>query len=94
MHDWTLLTVQLDWESAKAELRVRDATSQERAVWIEGVRALWTEKSQPWGPSNSINEVLLQREAADGLLAVTIQLHSGDAIHLRAHAFEIEHADP
>lgn len=84
MHDWTLLSIHIDWAAAEATLIVLDRTSTERRVVARGLRFFQLERDEPWGSSSSINEMSQRAGEAEQPLALSLQMQSGDWIRLGA----------
>ena len=89
MHDWTLLSVQVDWETGRAELifscYLRDAVS----LVVEGLVDLHLPRRHDWGPSVSINTVKGPSATDGGLQALEIEMQSGDYIRIVAASFRM-----
>lgn len=89
MHDWTLLSINIDWAAAEATLIALDRTSAERRVVARGLRFFHLERHEPWGSSSSINE-MSQRAGEAEPLALSLQMQSGDWIRLGAGSISID----
>ncbi|PTT66026.1 hypothetical protein [Stenotrophomonas sp. HMWF003] len=83
-HDWTLLSIRIDWGAAEATLIVLDRTSTERRVTARGLRFFRLERDEPWGPSSSIDDITQVAGEAEQPLALSMQMQSGDCIRLCA----------
>lgn len=90
MHDWTLLSAHLDWDRATLEMKVLDNSSAERSLLFEMIREFSVERAQPWGPSESINEVSLLHVFEEGSFTVRIEMQSGDGIHVTAGSCKLD----
>lgn len=90
MHDWTLLSIHLDWAAAEATLLLFDPTSAQRRVVARGLSAFHLEREEPWGPSNSIDEMTEVVGESGQPLVLSMQMQSGDWIRLSAASIHIE----
>lgn len=82
MHDWSLVSIAINWPEGKAALVVLDCSSAERVISFSGLRELTLDRMSPWGPSNSINEYRLAKYA--GGVSLEMEMQSGDIIKVRA----------
>ncbi|MGG6345118.1 hypothetical protein ACQ5SA_17915 [Stenotrophomonas indicatrix] len=90
MHDWTIIATHSDWIAATFELVLRDATQTERHLQFEAVEHVVLDRSEPWGPSASINEVMASEDRAEGGIRVVFELQSGGAVHISAGACRMD----
>ncbi|WP_438024035.1 hypothetical protein [Sorangium sp. So ce233] len=95
LHDATLETIELRWESGEVRLRVRtgDAEQPQCVVVASSVRRVECERQLPWGFSASINEVRGPSPAEGELARVEIEMQSGDVIRIEAVDFCVRGAD-
>ncbi|XXT17235.1 hypothetical protein WME94_44120 [Sorangium sp. So ce429] len=95
LHDATLETIELRWESGEVRLRVRtgDSEQPQLVVVASSVRRMECERQLPWGFSASINEVRGPSPAEGELARVEIEMQSGDVIRIEAVAFCLRGAD-
>ncbi|WP_437286058.1 hypothetical protein [Sorangium sp. So ce406] len=95
LHDATLETIELRWESGEVRLRVRtgDAEQPQRVVVASSVRRVECERQLPWGFSASINEVRGPSATEGELARVEIEMQSGDVIRIDAVDFCVRGAD-
>ncbi len=90
MHDWTIIATHSDWIAATFELVLRDSTQTERRLQFDAVEQVMLDRSEPWGPSASINDVTASEDRAEGVIRVVFELQSGGAIHISAGACRLE----
>lgn len=90
MRDWTLLSIHLDWAAAEATLLLLDRTSAQRRLVARGLTFFHLEREEPWGPSNSIDEMTQMAGASGQPLALSMKMPSGDWIRLGAASIHIE----
>ena len=90
MHDWTLLDISVDWVGGVVELRLLDDYSSERLVRLRGLREIYADRREHWGPSSSINEASwMDRDGAD-VVSLKIEMQSGGVINISANLCEID----
>jgi len=88
MHDWTLMTISVDWERAVARLEFR-WNDESRTVTAVGLSNLCLPRKLPWGPSVSVNRGIGPTKLESGEYSFVIEMQSGDEIELVAQQFEI-----
>jgi hypothetical protein len=91
LHDATLVSLSVEWatNTLRIDLRTGDCVSPRRTLIVRGLRKLTCEHEQPWGPSNSVNEVRGPTEVVHGgSMRLEIELQSGDSIVVEAESFE------
>lgn len=81
LHDATLVSVHLEWKEARCTLEVVTHDGPCKLVFVD-VSSVSIPKTQPWGPSSSIN---CQRVTDDDSFEIEIQ--SGDMISIRAAGY-------
>ncbi len=91
MHDWMLVSISVEWESATVELALLDASSQ-RTLLLKGVRAVSFDRSEPWGPSNSVNAVSVADDPSGRGIVLILELQSGDNVMVSASSCELDGA--
>lgn len=90
MHDWTLLDISFDWAGGVAELRVLDEYSSERLVRFRGLREIYADRREHWGPSSSINEDSWMDSDGADVVSLKIEMQSGGVINISAESCEID----
>ncbi|WP_437777111.1 hypothetical protein [Sorangium sp. So ce1097] len=95
LHDATLETIELRWESGEVRLRIRtgDSEKHQLVVVASSVHRMECERQLPWGFSASINEVRGPSPAEGELARVEIEMQSGDVIRIEAVELCLEGAD-
>jgi hypothetical protein len=93
MHDWTLLSVAVDWAEATVELTALDEASEKRCIKFDAVREVVLDRTAPWGASNSINEVSLTDGAQEAGLRVRFEMQSGGGIIISAASCQLDGKD-
>jgi hypothetical protein len=78
MHDWSLVSISINWQRGEVAILVSDMTSTERQIIVEGFTEIRVPRDRPWGASISINK--LSEADQDGQRRLTIQMQSGDEI--------------
>jgi hypothetical protein len=87
MHDWTLLSISLDWENGATVLSFRRNGPQLVSVRAEGVSNLVIPRLNEWGPSVSVNELRGPEKDLAGQQTLEIEMQSGDVIKITAMSF-------
>ena len=87
MHDWTLKRIEFDWKQASVTMGLEDTTFASRNLVAEGVQELQVPRTNDWGPSVSVNEVLTIDSLPSGLQRLRIEMQSGDVIQIVAVRF-------
>jgi hypothetical protein len=88
MHDWTLLSVSIDWDQGQARFDLR-SPSGPRYILASEFLNLIVPRARPWGPSVSINTHVGPTAGKDGYLRLAIEMQSGDRIEIVARQIEI-----
>ncbi len=87
MHDWTLHSISMDWESGSAICSLAGPKGTASIV-AKDVAELRVPRNLPWGRSVSVNQVTGPTRRDDGLFLLSIEMQSGDTIEVAARAFE------
>ncbi len=88
MHDWTLLTVDVDWKSGLLRLAVRSRAGVHEIVG-HGLKHLDVTRSLDWGPAISINDVTGPQKRDDGTVSLKLDMQSGDTIEFVAASIDM-----
>ena len=88
MHDWSLLSLTVDWTTGEVQLRVQSPSDQTNIHALD-LRELRVPRAHPWGPSVSINAVNGPAPREDGLACLAIEMQSGDRIEIVARSFKM-----
>ncbi|NOT88644.1 MAG: hypothetical protein HOP03_10710 [Lysobacter sp.] len=86
MHDWTLLSILIDWIAGTATITFRNEKSEEVRLVAEGILDIHVPKREEWGRSVSINDVIGPQCDSDGNISVELEVQSGDLIKLVARS--------
>lgn len=89
MHDWTLVSLRLDWKTGQVTLDLRNPASNHVSLIATDVSLLHVPRVAEWGPSVSVNSVSGPNELEDGCQHLKIEMQSGDIIAITARAFEM-----
>ncbi len=87
MHDWTLVSVSVDWKAGAVVLAL-DGPLKASTLVARGVRDFHMPRRFEWGPSVSVNETNGPSAVADGLYRLAIEMQSGDIIEIVAEGFD------
>ena len=93
LHDATLDTLTLHWDEGAVRIRLSTGINGTGVVTLEavGVRSLVCPRALPWGSSDSVNEVKIQR-ATDGEL-LSVEMQSGDILEIRCREVLVKLAE-
>lgn len=89
MHDWTLLTLTIDWMKGEAMITFKNCQSQEVFLIAEGLSDFRVPKREEWGKSVSVNEVEGPKALQNGKFYFSIEMQSGDKIELEARTISL-----
>jgi len=87
MHDWTLLSVEFEWNEARITLNFRNPYSETVSVVAEGVTSLNMPKKDEWGRSVSVNRINGPTILTGGISQFAVEMQSGDVIEVLARSF-------
>lgn len=90
MHDWTLVSILVDWKAARVTLRFRRPDAGSAEIVGGGLLRLDVPRRTEWGPSVSVNRVLGPASAeaeGQGVQRLAIEMQSGDTITVLATSF-------
>jgi hypothetical protein len=79
LHDATLVAVHLTWADGTCVMMVRHSQLSDCTLTFTGVSNLVLPRTQPWGPSQSINSVSQQSNGQ-----YEIEMQSGDVFRIEA----------
>lgn len=89
LHDATLLGIRYEWAQARVTFSLQTEPDVRRDLIVTGVTVLHLTRLEPWGPSESVNQVSWSRREADTLPVLSVEMQSGDLIEVRASAFTL-----
>jgi hypothetical protein len=87
MHDWTLVSLSLDWKIGLATVQLLNSRSEVVILSAAGVSLLRIPRQHEWGRSVSVNTVIGPTPLANGQQLVQLEIQSGDVIEIFADAF-------
>ena len=90
LHDATLLGLSATWADGFVEVTSRVYPNRLVRFLGEGAVNVSATRSQPWGSSESVNEIRWSDGTGAGLSVVEIEIQSGDSILIEANRFSIE----
>jgi DNA polymerase I-like protein with 3'-5' exonuclease and polymerase domains len=79
LHDATLVAVHLTWADGTCVMMIRHSQLSDCTLTFNGVSNLVLPRTQPWGPSRSINSISQQIKGQ-----YVIEMQSGDMIRIEA----------
>lgn len=86
MHDWTLLSISINWAEGAVVISFRNEKSEEVKLVAEGLVDIHVPKREEWGESVSINNVIGPLRGDDGIYSLELEVQSGDRIRLLARS--------
>lgn len=89
MHDWTLVSLSIDWAEATIDITFKNGTSNQVCLVAEGLSGLRLSKREPWGESSSVNEVEGPNSLDNGNKYICIEIQSGDKIEIEAKSISV-----
>lgn len=82
MHDWTLISIAMEWSSSVVTVKLLDRTSTTREIVAHGIRGISVRRDEPWGPSVSVLGYRFSEK--NGGIQLQIDIQSGDSIDIEA----------
>jgi hypothetical protein len=89
MHDWTLLSISLDWKAARVTVLLRTRGRVTRTLIGNDVVDIKIPKRQEWGPSVSVNHTSEVTSEAAATTHLKIEMQTGDVIEIVAGTFTL-----
>jgi len=89
MHDWTFVTLLVDWLKGMVTITFKNSSSNEVFLVAEDLADLKVPKSEDWGGSVSVNEVDGPRVLENGNSYIGIEIQSGDKIEIEARSISL-----
>jgi len=86
MHDWTLLSVTIDWEAGTAVLKLV-SPSGPKELQAREIADIHIPRTFPWGKSRSINVSFDPVATSESSVILRIEMQSGDTITIVAKSF-------
>ena len=90
LHDATLISINVDWRGGVARIELRLGGGSIARVSAVGLRGITVPRSQPWGPSVSVNSARVAVGTEDGDARLSVEMQSGDEIIVDAGGFDLE----
>jgi hypothetical protein len=87
LHDAVLRRVIIVQSEASCQLELATVTDGARCLEAKRFRSIVIAREQPWGPSNSVNDIRGPLEDDEGYCLLEVQLQSGDVIRILAEDF-------
>lgn len=89
MHDWTFVTLMVEWLKGVVTFTFKDSSSTEVFFIAEGLVDLKVPKREEWGESVSVNEVEGPLVLENGNSYLAIEIQSGDKIEIEAKSISL-----
>jgi hypothetical protein len=88
MHDWTLLSVNVNWAEGSVSVAF-DAPTGSAFLKANDLHDLRIPRVRNWGPSVSVYEAFGPSALDEGLTRFSIEMQTGDRIEIVARSFEL-----
>jgi hypothetical protein len=88
MHDWTLLSVHVNWGRGVVFLEF-DTPTGPSSLQADGLHDLHVPRAESWGASVSVLAAYGPSVRDDGLATLSIEMQTGDRIEIVAHSFDL-----
>jgi hypothetical protein len=90
LHDATLTFISVLWKERTVTLSFKAGIPAPATIAITGhdFAAVEIPRQDPWGPSVSV--LSAQIDSHDGRLQLSVEMQSGDTIHIVANAWSVE----
>ena len=90
MHDWTFISIFVDWGGSLAILTFKNTQSKEVELRVNGLISLYIPRKNEWGESVSVNEVIgPYKNDSKSCLEIEIEIQSGDKIKIEADSINM-----
>ena len=83
MHDWTLVSVFVDWLNNTVNMTFKNVIKEEQII-VNGFTELRIPKRGEWGASVSVNDVTGPTLLKNGNYFLSLEIQSGDQIEIEA----------
>lgn len=87
LHDWSLHSLDLVWETGALRLQLVDISCRDRTLQADNLMHLDIPRCFSWGKSNSILEHQLQHH--NGYVTLRLLMQSGDTLTITAHSIQL-----
>lgn len=84
MHDWTLVSFNVEWAEAILKITFKNEKSEKAYLVAENFSSLIIPKREKWGESKSVNKVEGPIALSNGSIYLFIEMQSGDKIEIEA----------
>ncbi|MCG8711119.1 hypothetical protein JHU04_004497 [Brenneria sp. 4F2] len=84
IHDWTLLSLLVDWSKGELNISLLNSGSEQVVIKANGIKLINIPKSDEWGESVSVNELIEFNADFNGFERMRIEVQSGDVIEVIA----------
>ncbi|MCE1271668.1 MAG: hypothetical protein LWW88_08900 [Acinetobacter sp.] len=84
MHDWSLISIHIDWAESSLKVQLRNNQSEDVALIAEKFKSFHIANNTEWGKSISINQILDFSILENGNSRIIIEIQSGDLFEIEA----------
>ena len=89
MHDWSLISVLIDWEKSMVTIILNNQLSEKVEIVAHNFNDFHITKHDEWGESVSLNKVVGPVTIDNGNQLLEIEIQSGDRIMLEAKFIQL-----
>ena len=89
LHDAILERVTVDWPRRTARIECTRVPEGDLHIVLSGISEVRIDRRDPWGPSDSINSVYVNRSGPSGV-ALYIEMQSGDPILVLGDGLDVQ----
>ena len=89
MHDWTLVSIFVNWVMGTVTITFKNYESKEILLIAEGLEELRVPRRAEWGESVSVNEVTGPTKLDNGNYHLMFEIQSGDKIEIEARVISM-----
>lgn len=84
MHDWFLISINIDWSQAIVVVTLRNPRSENVVLVANDFLDFKISKYDEWGESISINNILNYSKLDNGNFYLKVEIQSGDQFEIEA----------
>src|SRR3990167_3885629 len=89
MHDWTLISILIEWAKGVVIITFKNHQSKEAVLMANEFADLHVPKQEEWGESVSINKMTGPILLENGNYYIELEMQSGDKLYLEAKSIQI-----
>ena len=89
MHDWSFVSLFMEWGIGKATITLKDNNSADVFLVADGLADLKVPRREEWGKSISVNDIIGPTALPNGNSYIVIEIQSGDRIEIEAKSISL-----